>query len=314
MACPSPTPPTLTSHRGLSFPSIPPSRKAHTWRGIQPREKLEAARTDQGQSGPPSAFYLGDGGEEEEEKDGRDWREVPRRGTALGSKSGGGSQGWERIPGVRGLVRVVGCFCRLPVAPRQSRSRAAEPFKVFRRDVLEGGAGAGPVNYRGASYTPLPGQVLSATRRAPIAAAGRTTPGGSQGPGPSHPPLPLLAAARSPVSPDLSPPQGAGSKLPLPFDSPGSQRRKDWRVLAEDGRHQRCRRWRARTACAGNRLLVAARLERSEPEAARQRGSAGEFKCGPAVRSQGLCPRLASPGPGVLGKRLPPSIQQQEQL
>lgn len=189
-----------------------------------------------------------------------------------------------RIAGVGeghgGPRRVVGRFCRLPVAPGQSRRRAAEQFTGFPTGRPRGRG-------RGRACE-LPGRVLHAPSRPgagghprgpgspPLAAPRPAAPRASSRRGAETQPLAFsllpLAAARSPASPELSPAQGAVSTSPLPFDSPGSPRRRRWEGSPPPQRRRAAAAQPvARTASAGNRLRVAARLERAEPGAARER-------------------------------------------
>lgn len=130
MACPSPTPfPYQPQGSELSF--HPPSCKEGTQLEGDPTEGEARGHYHRLEPVWPTLLLLrwGVGGEEEEEKVGREQR-LSRSERLEGSPQKGdssGSQGWEITAG-EGLVRVVGCSCRLPVTPRQSRSRAAEQF------------------------------------------------------------------------------------------------------------------------------------------------------------------------------------------
>lgn len=189
------------------------------------------------------------GGEEEEEEEevGREQR-LSRSERLEGSPEKGDSSGFPvrgRVAGVReghgGPGRVVGSFCRLPVAPRQSRSRAAEQFTGFPTGRPRGRG-------RGRACE-LPGRVLHAPSRpgagghprgpgspplaAPLPAAPRTARRrGAEAPGPSHSPSscwPLLGARLPQVS--------AQPRVPSPHSlfrltALALRAEEDWRVPA----------------------------------------------------------------------------------
>lgn len=114
-------------------------------------------------------------------------------------------------------------------------------------------------------------------------------PGG--GPGPINSPLRLLAAARSPAFPDLSPPQGAASA------------EENWRVPTHpkaEGHLRSCQR--RGPAWAGNRTLRGGAAGTLGARGSR----AGGLKRGQVVRSPGLRPVFASHWRGGPGPMTPP--------
>lgn len=141
--------------------------------GHRDQQRAKAGGTSLAQ---PLHFTVG-GGEEEEEEAKAGEEEVrartrQKRAPPEGSPSSRGAQGGP--PG----ERVAGSFCRLPVAPRQSRSRAAGwllGFPTGRPGGWDRG-GTSP-SCTNAPAPPLPGQVQRVPP-CPQPAAGPGTPGG----------------------------------------------------------------------------------------------------------------------------------------
>ena len=122
---------------------------------------------------------------------------------------------------VRG--RVAGCFCRLPVAPRQSHSRAAVEVAGFPTGSPGGRGRGGPCTAAGARPLRLsPGQVQAAIRRAPERCSAprnaRLLRGRPRPYAPSPPPPPLLGARLLQLLRISANPGGQSSR-------PGCQRR-----------------------------------------------------------------------------------------
>ncbi|XP_026310412.1 acidic proline-rich protein PRP25-like [Piliocolobus tephrosceles] len=152
------------------------------WRGVLPREELEATATgrERRQEGPawPSPFILLSGVVRRKRKRRRLAEEEVRARTRQKRAPPEGSPSNRRTQGNPPWERVAGSFCRLPVAPRQSRSRAAEPLPGFPtgRPGGWGRCGTSP-SCPNARAPPLPGQVQRVPP-CPQRAAGPGTPGG----------------------------------------------------------------------------------------------------------------------------------------
>lgn len=157
------------------------------------------------------------GGEQGLGRSALDRRKVPKAGELWAPRPGGG---WRGLGGSRAASAAY--------LSRQGRAAAEPPTgsPASRRDVLEGGAGAGPARLLGRALPapPLPGQVQAVTRRVPERCSLQRNallllgPPGGWRPGRGRPPprAPHLpAAARSPASPDLSPPRDAASAARL---------------------------------------------------------------------------------------------------
>lgn len=129
-----------------------------------------------------------------------------------GSRETQESSGFQGRGGARGPVRVAGCFCRLPVAPRQSRSGAGVQLAGFQTGCPGGRGRGGPCTAAGARppAPPAPGARRPAPRPARRCAQrnGPLLPGR---PWPLHPARCAAGSPAAPAPPDLSKPRGAVS-------------------------------------------------------------------------------------------------------
>lgn len=233
---PPPSHPNKPQRSELFFP--PSFKEGAKVEGILPREELKATTTRQCQSGPPSSFYCGGWWRGRGRREGCRKQGLGRSVRPEGSPGKAESSGLQvrgRVAEAsegRGLLLPLTCRAKAELQPRR---RAVHGFSDG--TSWRAGPRQGPRGRWGAFCKPLPGQVAGGGWRVPeppacpaapplAAPLGLLRPARGWGPGPTRSALLLLAAARSPASPDTSPPPGAASRLPLAFDSPGSAPKK----------------------------------------------------------------------------------------
>lgn len=217
---------------------------------------------------------------------------------------------------------VAGCFCAYLSPQSRAAATLRSSSRVSRRDVLEGGAGAGPGTARRASHTGFSrGQVKGATHWAPERRSGPRHAPELPGPPRGWPPAPCTITHSRSLRPLLGASFSSFSRYQLTqgysLCRQALSAGKDWRVSgtpkttgisrAASGAEQHVQ---------GTARPVAARLARSE-EAAALEGKPRPGSEEPGALSQ-VCFLLTEwscqSGFAWRSKRLLRSIQQQEQL